>query len=187
MNLWHFAFERHLFTFKNRRLLLIAIWTFSITCGILLAARFEHVSASLMRTSLFCEFSLIQFLFSLLVPLVGLTLCVYLDFLLPICLACCIEGVSLGYCMYGLLLSFHSAGWLISLILMFPWLFMQVGFFCCYFHFLNGRRSSVLAAFFLCIALSIVALCLYNFILLPFINDLLFLLKEEGIVYSCWI
>ena len=187
MVLTRLAFDRSSVSFKNWCTTFVLAWILSIAAGMVYAVRFENLSSSLMRASLLLESSFFQLLLSLLVPLTLSALCIYFHIFPLLCFISCVDGMSFGYCMCGSLLAFDSAGWLMVLFLVFPHLIMQTLLFWLCFRFFCGKQSSLYKDFFLCIALTVIAFGLYLLCFLPFINDLLYLLQEEGIAYSCWI
>lgn len=187
MVLSSFTFEGDSLTCKKRMLMLILVWFGSITGGMVLSYKSDGVSAALMQSAFFSHTSILQMLFSTLLPLAVSAFCVYKQVFFPLCLLCSVEGVALGYCLMGLLLAFTSAGWLLSVILLFPVLISQLLLFWFYFRFCSLKHSSFRKDFCVCITFSLFAFILYTLSFLPFINSLLYSLHEEGIVYSCWI
>ena len=165
----------------------ILSWSLSIFAGILFANIAADESAKLVYAAFLEDVSFFLLFFSLVFGLLLATLCINFHSVSPLILFTSLEGVSLGYCLMGALLSFGSAGWLVALALMWPHTIFQIILFTITFKYFTQNITVSSVAFMFCLILCFITVCIYIFAMLPFVNELLYLLQQKGIAYSCWI
>ncbi len=104
---------------RKRYFLFSFVWCLSIGLGALLSIIMRTVTVSLMYIAPMCRVSIVGLVMILLFPLLLSAAAVKFSIPSILYLIAFLNGMSLGYFMLGLIIAFHSAGWLMGVLLGF--------------------------------------------------------------------
>lgn len=113
----HPSFPLHLR--KPGRHLLAVTWVLGLTVGIFVALFASSSFFLLMRSAIFCKVSIVSLLLSTSLPFFISAYAVFINqpwLIVPVCF---IKAFLLSVIACGLLISYHTAGWLLIIVLLF--------------------------------------------------------------------
>ena len=166
---------RSLISFGRLRLFFLAFfWCLSFTVGILFARSNQSVTVSLMCTAPMCRVSIFGLVVTRLFPLLLSAVAAYFsvpNMIFPIVF---LKGASFGFCLFGAIMAYNSAGWLVFALLTFSEAVMIVPQLRFWSLCLSERTTKLHKHFISCF-LAMLMLCAVDyFAIAPFLTALFF-------------
>lgn len=154
---------------RHRVFFLAFFWCISSSAGFWIAFSTSDIVVSLMCAVVNCRVSIFGLVMMVFFPLLLSAAAVYFsvpDVLFPVIF---VEGVSLGYCLAGMMLTFGSAGWLICFLLTFSESLMLIPQLWLWIQCFSCEKSAVFRSLKFCY-LAAIAVCTVDYLYIsPFI------------------
>lgn len=144
-------------------------WIAGLLSGALAAFITKDILVSLMLPALNCRVSIVGLLVTVFLPLPIYLLFTYRKAYFPAFLFYSIKGLLLGYCQYGCLIAFGSAGWLACIMLVLPDLLMTIVWFWLFLEASNGVQHRVSRNLIVCICCGLLIVGIYFLRISPLI------------------
>ncbi len=155
--------------------LLCVVWCISLIFGASCADRMSEAFSYFFKHSKGVgEVSFLSLLLSVILPFLLSAFFVYRSKSNLLYIVCGLKAFSFGFCHFGTLLAFYSAGWLVRLLLFFSDSLAAVVLFCFWIRNINAKCSNFLSETCLYLLILIVILCVDILYISPFLNTLTF-------------
>lgn len=161
----------HLLQCKTCIFILAFSWTVSIIAGALLAARTGDAIIPIVLNAVRQQPSLEGYIFILLLPIAASAVCIGINCRRLIWFFCGIKGLTVGFCLYAVLCTFNSAGWIIWPMLTFADSVMLIPLF--WFWLRSFKHNAfVFSDLILCLICAVAVGCLDCCMISPYLIEI---------------